>query len=261
MIAREKDIPYGSKGYPFLGPPCHPVTVSPTCAKKNKGSLSENIDNPLLTSPRVDVIQGNTIALFFLVMAAGGYGRPCERTVTLRGKPAGEGRPGRKMRARAASPFPEPFMQYKETQMNTRGFSLVREDYTGDAFVEFLKQADRRYPQRYDIVLVLEKCWIYRTKEVLEYLAGCRKGRFHFVCEHKNAFWLNLVECFLTKLTRHAFAEMRAPDKKTLIRQVARWLVELNHEPWHFVGREVRRKSPACFASTSEFLNSGFSIT
>ena len=70
MIAREKDIPYGSKGYPFLGPPCHPVTVSPTCAKKNKGSLSENIDNPLLTSPRVDVIQGNTIALFFLVMAA-----------------------------------------------------------------------------------------------------------------------------------------------------------------------------------------------
>ena len=128
MIAREKDIPYGSKGYPFLGPPCHPVTVSPTCAKKNKGSLSENIDNPLLTSPRVDVIQGNTIALFFLVMAAGGYGRPCERTVTLRGKPAGEGRPGRKMRARAASPFPEPFMQYKETQMNTRGFSLVREE-------------------------------------------------------------------------------------------------------------------------------------
>ena len=128
MIAREKDIPCGSKGYPFLGPPCHPVTVSPTCAKKNKGSLSENIDNPLLTSPRVDVIQGNTIALFFLVMAAGGYGRPCERTVTLRGKPAGEGRPGRKMRARAASPFPEPFMQYKETQMNTRGFSLVREE-------------------------------------------------------------------------------------------------------------------------------------
>ena len=128
MIAREKDIPYGSKGYPFLGAPCHPVTVSPTCAKKNKGSLSENIDNPLLTSPRVDVIQGNTIALFFLVMAAGGYGRPCERTVTLRGKPAGEGRPGRKMRARAASPFPEPFMQYKETQMNTRGFSLVREE-------------------------------------------------------------------------------------------------------------------------------------
>ena len=104
-------------------PPCHPVTVSPTCAKKNKGSLSENIDNPLLTSPRVDVIQGNTIALFFLVMAAGGYGRPCERTVTLRGKPAGEGRPGRKMRARAASPFPEPFMQYKETQMNTRGIN------------------------------------------------------------------------------------------------------------------------------------------
>ena len=128
MIAREKDIPYGSKGYPFLGAPCHPVTVSPTCAKKNKGSLSENIDNPLLTSPRVDVIQGNSIALFFLVMAAGGYGRPCERTITLRGKPAGEGRPGRKMRARAASPFPEPFMQYKETQMNTRGFSLVREE-------------------------------------------------------------------------------------------------------------------------------------
>lgn len=32
------------------------------------------------------------------------------------------------MRARAASPFPEPFMQYKETQMNTRGFSLVREE-------------------------------------------------------------------------------------------------------------------------------------
>lgn len=130
----EKDIPYGSKGYPFLGAPCHPVTVSPTCAKKNKGSLSENIDNPLLTSPRVDVIQGNTIALFFLVMAAGGYGRPCERTVTLRGKPAGEGRPGRKMRARAASPFPEPFMQYKETQMNTRGFSLVRR---GKAFRSF----------------------------------------------------------------------------------------------------------------------------
>lgn len=109
MIAREKDIPYGSKGYPFLGPPCHPVTVSPTCAKKNKGSLSENIDNPLLTSPRVDVIQGNTIALFFLVMAAGGYGRPCERTVTLRGKPAGEGE-ARKENARPrGEPFPRAF--------------------------------------------------------------------------------------------------------------------------------------------------------
>lgn len=117
----------------------------------------------------------------------------------------------------------ERFSVLTGTDMQTGSvFSLVREDYTGDAFVEFLKQADRRYPQRYDIVFVLEKCWIYRTKEVLEYLAGCRKGRFHFVCEHKNAFWLNLVECFLTKLTRHAFAEMRAPDKKTLIRQVAR---------------------------------------
>lgn len=38
------------------------------------------------------------------------------------------------MRARAASPFPEPFMQYKETQMNTRGFSLVRR---GKAFRSF----------------------------------------------------------------------------------------------------------------------------
>ena len=94
MIAREKDIPYGSKGYPFLGAPCHPVTVSPTCAKKNKGSLSENIDNPLLTSPRVDVIQGNTIALFFLVMAAGGYGPP------EKGGPEGKCAPAR----RALSP-------------------------------------------------------------------------------------------------------------------------------------------------------------
>lgn len=32
------------------------------------------------------------------------------------------------MRARAACPFTEPFMQYKETQMNTCGFSLVREE-------------------------------------------------------------------------------------------------------------------------------------
>lgn len=32
------------------------------------------------------------------------------------------------MRARVAGPFPEPFMQYKETQMNIRGFSLVREE-------------------------------------------------------------------------------------------------------------------------------------
>lgn len=140
----------------------------------------------------------------------------------------------------------ERFSVLTGTDMQTGSvFSLVREDYTGDAFVEFLKQADRRYPQRYDIVLVLEKCWIYRTKEVLEYLAGCRKGRFHFVCEHKNAFWLNLVECFLTKLTRHAFAEMRAPDKKTLIREVARWLVELNHEPvafrWPGSSQEIAR--------------------
>ena len=140
----------------------------------------------------------------------------------------------------------ERFSVLTGTDMQTGSvFSLVREDYTGDAFVEFLKQADRRYPQRYDIVLVLEKCWIYRTKEVLEYLAGYRKGRFHFVCEHKNAFWLNLIECFLTKLTRHAFAEMRAPDKKTLIRQVARWLVELNHEPvafrWPGSSQEIAR--------------------
>ncbi len=113
-------------------------------------------------------------------------------------------------------------------------FSLAKEDYTGDAFVEFLKQADMRYPQRYDIVFVLEKCWIYKTKEVLDYLATCRKGRFHFVCEHKNAFWLNLVECFLTKFSRQAFRQMRARTKKELIRQVGRWLVELNHEPVAF---------------------------
>jgi hypothetical protein len=56
---------------------------------------------------------------------------------------------------------------------------------------------------------------------------------------------VTLVECFLTKLTRHAFAEMRAPDKKTLIREVARWLVELNHEPvafrWPGSSQEIAR--------------------
>ena len=109
MIAREKDIPYGSKGYPFLGPPCHPVTVSPTCAKKNKGSLSENIDNPLLTSPRVDVIQGNTIALFFLVMAAGGHGRPRGRTVKPPGEPPRGRGAGKEKRAPAGGPFPPLF--------------------------------------------------------------------------------------------------------------------------------------------------------
>ena len=41
------------------------------------------------------------------------------------------------------------------------------------------------------------------------------------------------------------FSPMRAPDKKTLIREVARWLVELNHEPvafrWPGSSQEIAR--------------------
>lgn len=107
---------------------------------------------------------------------------------------------------------------------------LVKESHSGKDYIEFLKLLDIKYPKGDKIRLVLDNLKVYSSEETRKYLATV-PGRFEFVFTPKQGSWLNLVEGFFSKLTRHALKGIRVKTKEELAARIYKYFDEINESP------------------------------
>ena len=114
--------------------------------------------------------------------------------------------------------------------LDGRVHGLVREKHKSKEFIEFLQLLDSYYAQDLTINIILDNHSIHRSTETMEYLASVRQDRFNFIFTPTHASWLNLIECFFSKLSRQALRNLRGKSKEDLIRRIEDWLEETNSE-------------------------------
>ena len=93
--------------------------------------------------------------------------------------------------------------------LDGRVHGLVREKHKSKEFIEFLQRLDSYYTQDLTINIILDNHSIHRSTETMEYLASVRQDRFNFIFTPTHASWLNLIECFFSKLSRQALRNLR----------------------------------------------------
>ena len=124
---------------------------------------------------------------------------------------------------------------------------VVSETHRSSDFIALLEKLDNMYPQGDVIRIVCDNHSAHSSKEVQNYLSTKRNGRFTFVFTPKHASWLNLIECFLSKMTKQMLRGIRVKTKEELARRIYQYFDEVNAEPvvfrWSYKLDEVSLKS------------------
>ena len=108
---------------------------------------------------------------------------------------------------------------------------VVSETHKSSDFISLLKKLNELYPQQDTIRIVCDNHSAYKSKEVKAYLATTREGRFIFVFTPKHGSWLNLIECFFSKMTKQMLKGIRVQSKKELEERIYRYFEDVNAEP------------------------------
>lgn len=69
----------------------------------------------------------------------------------------------------------------------------------------------------------------HKSKEVQNYLATKPEGRYVFVFTPKHASWLNLIECFFSKMTKQMLKGIRVKSKQELADRIYQYFDEINN--------------------------------
>jgi len=107
---------------------------------------------------------------------------------------------------------------------------LVSETHQSSDFVSFLKAVDDKYPKGDKIRLILDNHSAHTSKETQEYL-NTVSGRFEFVFTPAHGSWLNMVEGFLSKMTRQMLTGIRVDSKEELSERIYKYFEEINAVP------------------------------
>ena len=107
---------------------------------------------------------------------------------------------------------------------------LVRDKHSSKEYIEFLKLLDDKYPKGDKIRIVLDNLKVHTSEATRKYLATV-PGRFEFVFTPKHGSWLNMVECFFSKMTRQMLRGIRVKSKEELTNRIYRYFAEINEEP------------------------------
>lgn len=107
---------------------------------------------------------------------------------------------------------------------------IVRDQHKSSEFIEFLKKADAHYSPELTINVILDNHSVHRSEETMAYVSSLRQDRFNFIFTPKHASWLNLVECFFSKMSRQALRNLRVKTKEDLIKRIEEWIAETNKE-------------------------------
>ncbi len=87
------------------------------------------------------------------------------------------------------------------------------------------------------IALAKIDLFVMMYEKVQEYL-NIVPERFEYVFTLKHAFWLNLVDGFLSKMTRQMLRRIRVKTKKELVNRIYKYFDEINEGPvvYHWTG-------------------------
>ena len=80
------------------------------------------------------------------------------------------------------------------------------------------------------IHIVLDNHSAHISKETRAYLATV-PNRFEFIFTPKHGSWLNLVECFFSKMTRTLLRGIRVVSKAELKNRIERYIDRINLDP------------------------------
>ena len=108
---------------------------------------------------------------------------------------------------------------------------VVSETHKSSDFICLLKKLDEMYPEGDVIRIICDNHSAHKSKEVQNYLATKPEGRYVFVFTPKHASWLNLIECFFSKMTKQMLKGLRVKSKQELADRIYQYFDEINKEP------------------------------
>lgn len=108
--------------------------------------------------------------------------------------------------------------------------SLVRDTHRSEEFIEFLEELDNKYDKNLIIRIILDNHSAHKSKKVMDYLSK-KENRFAFTFTPKHASWLNIIECFFSKLARQCLNKLRVRSKDELKEIINKWLDAVNKDP------------------------------
>lgn len=110
-------------------------------------------------------------------------------------------------------------------------------------FIDYLKKIDAEYKKDYKIRIILDNHSAHISKETRAFLKTL-PNRFDFVFTPKHGSWLNLIECFFSKMARTFLRHIRVSSKDELKKRIELYLEEVNKEPvvfkWKYKMDEVK---------------------
>ncbi len=125
---------------------------------------------------------------------------------------------------------------------------VVSETHKSSDFIALLKKLDEMYPEGDIIRIICDNHSAHKSKEVQNYLATRPEGRYTFVFTPKHASWLNLIECFFSKMTKQMLKGIRVKSKEELAERIYQYFDEVNAEPvvfhWTYKLDETHEKEP-----------------
>ena len=108
---------------------------------------------------------------------------------------------------------------------------VVSETHKSSDFICLLKKLDEMYPEGDVIRIICDNHSAHKSKEVQNYLATKPEGRYVFVFTPKHASWLNLIECFFSKMAKQMLKGIRVKSKQELADRIYQYFDEINKEP------------------------------
>jgi len=109
----------------------------------------------------------------------------------------------------------------------------LEERHRSREFVDFLKDINKHYSAVDRIKILLDNHSAHISKETREYLASV-PNRFDFTFTPKHASWLNIVECFFSKMDRSILRGIRVASKDELKQRISKYFDDLNKAPVPF---------------------------
>ena len=110
---------------------------------------------------------------------------------------------------------------------------LVRARHRSREFVEWLQALDAKYDAQVKIQVVLDNHSAHVSKETRRYLAT-KPNRFELVFTPAHASWLNRIEMFFAKLSKHGLRGIRLDSAEELEIRLQQFLGGVTTDPGPF---------------------------
>ncbi len=111
----------------------------------------------------------------------------------------------------------------------------IFEKYKSCEFIEYLKELESIYPEE-EVVIILDNHTIHTSSETRKYLETVPE-KFKFVFTPKHASWLNIIECFFSKMIRSVLRGIRVDSINELRGRISQYINQINEKPVLFTWR------------------------